>query len=196
MMKKNIYSHKRLIVFLTTVILCFSGCDDLEESVYSAETSDNFYQNEEQVMAAYVMPYSFMQTHTYQVQFALQEFPTYEAVVPVRYGYVDQEGAWIRFHRHTWTSSDFWILLEWQNLFQAIGYCNYFIDGIQDKDLSLMDLPISKEQMIAEAKMVRALHWQYSYCRTCGGNQPCYQNQCRGLCFHRERDQREYASIG
>ena len=161
-MKKNQYYRKSLFFLLATALLCFSGCDDLDESVYSAETSDNFYQNEEQVMAAYVLPYTFMQTHTYQVHFALQEFSTDEAVVPVRYGYVDQEGAWIRFHRHTWTSSDFWIRLEWENLFQAIGYCNYFINSIQDKDLSLMDLPISKEQMIAEIKMVRALHYYWA----------------------------------
>ncbi len=162
-MKNNRYNHKLLLLFFTTMLLGVSACDDLEENVYSAETVDNFYQNEDQVLAAYVLPYSFMQTHVYQVHFALQEFSTDEAVVPVRYGYVDQEGAWIRFHQHTWTSSDFWIRLEWENLFQAIGYCNYFIDGIQDKDLSLMDLPISKEQMIAEAKMVRALHYYWAW---------------------------------
>jgi hypothetical protein len=161
-MKKNKYYNKPLLVFFITATSFFAGCNDLEEEVYSSETSENFYQNEEQVMAAYVMPYSFMQTHIYQVHFALQEFSTDEAVAPVMYGYVDQEGAWIRFHRHTWTSGDVWIKYEWENLFQSIGYCNYFIDGIQEKDLSLMELPISKEQMIAEIKMVRALHYYWA----------------------------------
>lgn len=160
-MKKNRFYNKLQLIFLIAV-LCFSGCSDLDETVYSSETSENFFQNEDQVMAAYVLPYSFLQTHIYQTHFALQEFPTDEAVAPVMYGYVDQEGAWIRFHQHTWTSSDFWILLEWQNLFQAIGYCNYFIDAIKDRDLSAMDLPVSKEQMIAEIKMVRALHYYWA----------------------------------
>ncbi len=161
-MKMNIYLKKSLFFAFITGLLCFSACNDLDETVYSAETADNFFQNADQVMAAYVQPYSFMQTHVYQTHFALAEFSTDEAVVPVRYGYVDQEGAWIRFHRHTWTSSDFWILLEWQNLFQAIGYCNYFINNVEDRDLSGMELPISKEQMIAEVKMVRALHYYWA----------------------------------
>ena len=161
-MKKYRYDHALLVGISIVAMACLSGCSDLEEEVYSAETSESFFQNEEQVMAAYALPYSFMQTYVYQTHFALQEFSTDEAVVPVRYGYVDQEGAWIRLHRHTWTSSDFWIRLEWESLFQAIGYCNYFIDAIQDKDLSGMDLPISKEQMIAEVKMVRALNYYWA----------------------------------
>ena len=161
-MNNKLYNNKSLFVFLFTAILCFGSCNDLEEEVYSAETSENFFQNADQVMAAYVLPYSFLQTHIYQVHFALQEFSTDEAVVPVIYGYVDQEGAWLRFHRHTWTSSDTWILYEWQNLFQAIGYCNYFLNVIEEKDVSGMDLPISKDQMIAEVKMVRALHYYWA----------------------------------
>lgn len=161
-MKKNIYINKSLLVFFITAIFCFSGCNDLEEDVYSSETSDNFYQSADQIMAAYVLPYSFMQTYAYQVHFGVQEFTTDEAVVPVMYGYVDQEGQWLRFHQHTWTSSDLWVRLEWETLFQAIGYCNYFIDAVQEMDLSSMNLPVSKEQMIAEIKMVRALNYYWA----------------------------------
>jgi hypothetical protein len=161
-MKKYNTLNKSLVIFFMATMMSLVACNDLDEKVYSSETSDNFYQNADQVMAAYVQPYSFMQTHIYQIHFALQEFSTDEAVVPVRYGYVDQQGAWIRFHQHTWTSSDFWIRLEWESLFQAIGYCNYFIDNLQDRDLENMDLPISKEQMIAEVKMVRALHYYWA----------------------------------
>ncbi|MEJ7676687.1 MAG: RagB/SusD family nutrient uptake outer membrane protein [Segetibacter sp.] len=83
-------------------------------------------------------------------------------MAPVRGGYVDQNGAWIRFHQHTWTSSEPWIETEWSNMFQAIGFCNNFIDAIKDRDLGSMNLPVSKEQMIAEVKMVRALHYYWA----------------------------------
>ncbi len=159
-MKNRFY--KSLLACIMTVAVVASSCTKLDEKLYSDADADNFFGSADEVMAAYVLPYSFMQTHVYQVHFALQEFPTDEAVVPVRYGYIDQEGAWIRLHQHTWTSSDSWILGEWQNMFQAIGYCNYFIDAVQDKDLSKMDLPVSKEQMIAEIKMVRALHYYWA----------------------------------
>jgi hypothetical protein len=158
----NTRYFRKLIACLLPTAIFLGSCNKLDEKLYDVATPENFLQNANEVMAAYVLPYSFMQTHIYQVHFALQEFPTDEAVVPVRYGYIDQEGAWIRLHQHTWTSSDSWILAEWQNMFQAIGYCNYFIDAVQDKDLSEMNLPISKEQMIAEIKMVRALHYYWA----------------------------------
>jgi hypothetical protein len=160
-MKKTKFYNKLLTV-LVTAGLFFCSCNKLDETVYSAETPETFFKTADQLMAGYVMPYSFMQTHIYQVHFAIQEFSTDEAVVPVRGGYVDQNGAWMRLHQHTWTSSEPWIELEWVNLFQAIGYCNFFIDAIKDRDLSSMNLLVSKEQMIAEIKMVRALHYYWA----------------------------------
>lgn len=158
MKKKN----NILFLFIVTAI-CFSNCSKkLDETLYSVDTNANFYQNGDQVMAAFVQPYAFMETHIYQVHFQDVEFVTDEACVPVLFGYIDQEGQWVRFHQHTWTSTDFWILLEWQDLYQAIGYSNNFIDNMQKVDVSLMNLPISKEQMIAEIRMVRALHYYWA----------------------------------
>src|SRR3954452_7044366 len=159
-MKKINYKILSLLILLT---VCFSDCTKkLDETLYSVDTNANFYQNKDQVMAAYVQPYAFMQTHVYQVHFQDVEFVTDEACVPVVFGYVDQEGQWLRFHQHTWTARDFWILLEWQDLYQAIGYCNNFIDNIQNLDVSTMQLQVPKEQMIAEIRMVRALHYYWA----------------------------------
>ncbi|MEH6679462.1 MAG: RagB/SusD family nutrient uptake outer membrane protein [Sediminicola sp.] len=160
---KYIYMSRLPLILSLMGLCCLGGCDmDLEEEVYSAETSENFYQNEDQVMAAYVMPYAFMQNLYDGGHFSLQELSTDEVVAPTRNGYEDQNGAWVRLHRHTWTSSDVWILYEWQNLFQAIGYSNYFLGAMEEQDLSGMDLPIAKERMIAEIKLVRALHYYWA----------------------------------
>lgn len=158
----KIRKHSGLLLVTLIVTICSYGCSDLTQTPYSEQTPENFYQNADQVMSAFVLPYTYMQTNVYQVHFQVQEFVSDEAVVPARYGYVDQEGQWVRFHRHTWTSDDNWIQLEWDYLFQAIGYCNQFISDIEDRDLSSMDLPLSKEQMIAEVKMVRALHYYWA----------------------------------
>ncbi|TKK68216.1 RagB/SusD family nutrient uptake outer membrane protein [Ilyomonas limi] len=161
---KKILSHTSIFLLLIAVILCFNNCTKkLTEKVYSENTPGNFYQTANQVVAAYVLPYSFLQTHIYQVHFQVTEFTTDEACVPVLFGYIDQEGQWIRLHKHTWAAQDAWILAEWQNMFQAIGYCNNFIDNIQNVDVSTMSLPVSKEQMIAEARMVRALHYYWAW---------------------------------
>ena len=162
-MKRNIFYSKILFMLLALSLLNVTACKKLDEQPYDAATFETFFKTADQVTAAYLMPYSFMQTHIYQVHFALQEFTTDEAVAPTRGGYVDQNGAWVRFHQHTWTTSEPWIETEWGNMFQAIGLCNYFIDAVADRDLSAMaGLRVPKEQMIAEIKLVRALHYYWA----------------------------------
>ncbi len=153
----------KILPLFVVMLLCFSNCTKkLNETVFSQDTNGNFYQNADEVMAAYVLPYAFIQTHIYQVHFQVTEFSTDEACVPVLYGYLDQEGQWIRLHKHTWTAADPWILTEWQDMYQAIGYCNNFIDNIQKIDVTAMNLPVSKTQMIAETRMIRALHYYWA----------------------------------
>jgi hypothetical protein len=160
---KIIKLNNKLLPLLAVGALMISSCSKLNEKVYSAETSSTYFKTSDQVVAAYLLPYSFMQTHIYQTHFALQEFTTDEAVAPTRGGYVDQLGAWERFHRHTWTSQEPWVENEWTAMFQGIGFANYFIDQIDKIDLtSITNLPVSKEQMIAEVKMVRALHYYWA----------------------------------
>jgi hypothetical protein len=154
-------NQKLLLALFAFIISCSISCKKLDEHVYTQLTTDNFFQTKDQVMSAYVQPYAFLATHIYQVHFALSEFATDEAVCPVRYGYVDQNGMWNRLHRHTWVTNDDWINTEWNDMYQAIGYANYFIDAVQNKDFSKMGLPISKQQMVAEVKMVRDLHYYW-----------------------------------
>ncbi len=155
-------NHYTSLLFVSIAVITVFGCTKkLNETVYSQDTPGNFYQTADQVVSAYVLPYSFLQTHIYQVHFQDVEFVTDEACVPVLFGYIDQEGQWIRFHQHSWAAPDAWILAEWQNLYQAIGYCNNFIDNIQNVDVSAMNLPVTKEQMIAEVRMLRALHYYW-----------------------------------
>ena len=159
-MKKINY---KILPLLALIMFCFSNCTKkLNETVFSADTPANFYQNADEVMAAFVLPYAYIQTHIYQVHFQVTEFSTDEACVPVLFGYLDQGGQWIRLHQHTWTAADPWLLTEWQDMYQAIGYCNDFIDNIQNIDVTAMNLPVSKAQMIAEIRMVRALHYYWA----------------------------------
>ena len=157
-------NNYRILLFASLVvsISLFNSCSDLQQVPYSQLTPENFYQNAEQVTSAYVLPYAYMQNNVYQIHFQVHEFVTDEAVVPARFGYVDQEGQWVRFHRHTWTPDDLWIEFEWNYLFQAIGYCNQFISNMKKLDLGNINLPVSQEQMIAEIRMVRALHYYWA----------------------------------
>ncbi|RFZ93991.1 RagB/SusD family nutrient uptake outer membrane protein [Mucilaginibacter conchicola] len=159
---QNLTKYKFGIVSIAaTALLSIASCKKLDEKVYGSDTSANFYSNSDQVLSGYVMPYSFMQTMIYSVHFALAEFPTDEAVATVKNGNGYENGTWIRFHQHTWTSREDFIKYEWSNLFQGIGYCNAFIDAIEGKSFNFT-LPLSKERMISEAKMMRALYYYWA----------------------------------
>ncbi len=143
-------------------LLLSTSCSDLDENVYSSTTTANYYQTDDQVMAAYSMPYSFLQFIHYDMHWSLVTFGTDEAVATVKNNQGFENGRWIQFHQHTWTSSLDWLEWNWYNYFQGIGYCNQFLGVLEGLDFSKFNLPISKEQMTAEIKLLRALYHYYA----------------------------------
>ncbi|GAB2801037.1 RagB/SusD family nutrient uptake outer membrane protein [Rhabdobacter roseus] len=163
-MKKNMHTfyRKMALALLLVSTLGINACQELDENVYSEITTANFYETKDQVMAAYLLPYGYMQEVVYDIHWSLATFPTDEAVATVKNGQGYENGRWIQFHQHTWTTSLDFILWEWFNVMRGIGFCNQFIAEIESRDLSAMDLPLSKEQMLAEMKLLRAQFYYFA----------------------------------
>ena len=143
--------------------LALTSCSKkLTETVYSASVPGNFYQTSAQVASAYVQPYAFLQSMMYDVHFTIEEFPTDEAVATVKNAQGYDDGQWIRLHQHTWTATEPFVLYEWSNLFQGIGYCNNFINTMAKLDLTKLALPVPKEQMMAEIAVMRAQYYYWA----------------------------------
>ncbi len=147
-----------IIAFMTGA----TACNDLDENVYSSTTTANYYQTTDQVLAAYSQPYSFLQFMMYDMHWSLVTFGTDEAVATVKNNQGFENGRWIQFHQHTWTSSLDWLEWNWYNYFQGVGYCNQFLGVLENLDFNNFTLPISKEQMTAEVKMLRALYYYFA----------------------------------
>jgi len=160
--KKNFRITSASAVVAVAILFTIGGCKKLDEKVYSTEVKSNYYANGNEVVAAYVYPYSFLQTSIYAVQFTIEEFPTDEAVAPNWDNQDYSNGEWIRFHQHQWNPQEDFIQYQWSNLFQDIGYCNNFIDDIQSVKTSGYTLPIPVSQMVAEVKLVRALNYYWA----------------------------------
>lgn len=155
---KKIIKNTYLAFALTSAIVIMNGCSkQLTETVYSSDTENNFYTNATQVMAAYGLPYAFLQKVMYEIHFTMSELSTDETVVTVKANEGYENGQWIRFFQHTWTSQEPFILYEWSNLYQGIGYCNAFIESIEKVDISSYGLTTPKEQIISEIKLIRAM---------------------------------------
>lgn len=162
---KNIqHNLSKIFLGLAFAVIAFgiNSCNNLDEKVYSSTTTANYYQTTDQVMAAYSLPYSFLQFIHYDMHWSLVTFGTDEAVVTVKNNQGFENGRWIQFHQHTWTSSLDWLEWNWYNYFQGIGYCNQFLEVLEGLDFSNFNLPISKQQMTAELKMLRAFYHFYA----------------------------------
>jgi hypothetical protein len=172
-MNQYIYNKKVILILIFSTLLGINACNDLEENVYSDETTVNYYQNADQVMAAYLAPYTFLQNAVFEIHWSLLAFSTDEAAATVKVGESwewNDAPRWTQLHQHTWTSSLDWILWEWFQIWQGIGYANHFITEMEGRDVSNYNLPISQEQMIAEIKMVRA--YLYTMAMDVFGNVP------------------------
>jgi hypothetical protein len=160
---KNLSIKNILIIPIAVLgILINTSCNDLSENVYSSTTTANYYQTTDQVLAAYSMPYSFLQFIHYDMHWSMATFGTDEAVATVKNNQGFENGRWVQFHQHTWTSALDWLEWNWYNYYQGIGYCNQLLEVLEDLDFDNFDLPISKQQMIAEMKMLRAFYHYYA----------------------------------
>lgn len=157
---KNIL-RRSILVLAAITLLGVHACNDLDEKVYSAVTTENFYSTPDQVMAAYLLPYSFLTAVVYDIHWSLETMSTDEAVATVKNGQGFENGRWIQLHQHTWSSSLDFILWEWYNLTQGVGYCNQFLGILEQNDFSSMNLPVSQDRMIAEVRMLRALYYYF-----------------------------------
>jgi hypothetical protein len=159
-MKRSILLGK---VFLTGLLLMVFGpsCTNLDEELYSEVTPDNFFQNEEQLVAALGEAYGRLQNYASNDPYSLNEVSTDEIVVPTRGQDWDDGGDWRRFHLHAWTVENGGLDGAWQFGFQGVNSCNRLIAQFQ----TLVDEGAVEQEaadaFIAELKVLRGFYyWQ------------------------------------
>lgn len=153
------------ILLLLTGCFLIAGCTDLDESVYSSYTDENFPASSAQYAAMtgpiYVAAQALFDNNYYE----LQLMGTDEIIVPTRGGDWYDGGRYVDMHYHTWTPSHVLVKNAWDTGFNAIGTCNQVLsqfDALPDTE--------SKTQTIAEIKIMRA--WYYFYMMDAFGGIP------------------------
>ena len=157
-MKRSILLLKVLLVGLFVTVFNQS-CTNLDEELYSEVTADNFFQNEEQFVAALAEAYTRMQNYASNDPYSLDEVSTDEMVVPTRGQDWDDGGDWRRFHLHSWTTENGGMNGAWSFGFQGVNTCNRLIAQFQ----SLVDegaVPqADADAFIAELKAMRGFYY-------------------------------------
>lgn len=155
-MYKSIFNS---FLFVFGIITAFS-CTDLTEVIYSEFSTNDFYQNEEQVVAAMAPAYSSLRNLNNARGILIHEEQTSDILCGVTRDY----GGWYdgghsqKFHEHTWTPETGYINTWWTHGFEWVNQANrliYQFDQLQNID------PDLKATFQSELSILRAFGYYY-----------------------------------
>ena len=159
-MRKSLF----LVIAVVVVILAAAfnqSCTNLDEELYGEVTPENFFNTEEEILAALGAAYTQFGSWASGDPLNLQTVSTDHMVVPTRGQDWDDGGAWRRYHLHAWTREDGGMNGGWNFGFGGVNTANRLIyqfevlvdDGAMDADLAAA--------FIAELRVIRGFfYWQ------------------------------------
>lgn len=147
--------NKRYFFTAAMALLAASGCTKLDVPVESQLTSANFPNSAESYVASTGTIYLKFSSQTFAVDFwRMNELTTDEAIIPNRNGGYYDNGIYIKWHKHTWTSDD--VSTGWTWGYSGISQCNQVLNLLNQSTAS--DL---RAASLAEVRTVRALFYFY-----------------------------------
>ncbi len=159
-MRKSILLVKAIIVVM--LIAAFNqSCTDLDEELYGEVTPDNFFNSEEEILAALGAAYTQFGNWASGDPLTLQTVTTDEMTVPTRGADWDDGGEWRRTHLHSWTREDGYFNGGWNFGFGGVNTANRLIFQfevlVEDGAMEAAEAAA----FIAELRVIRGFfYWQ------------------------------------
>ena len=124
---------KSLFIVIGLSVLAFLGqsCTNLDETLYSEVTPDNFFKTEEEFISALGAAYTQFGNFGNDTPMHLQEMTTDEMTAPTRGQDWDDGGNWRRLHLHSWTREDNVMSNNWNFGFNGVNTANRLIYQFQ-----------------------------------------------------------------
>ena len=143
-------------------LISFS-CTDLDEEIFSEITTDNYYQNSNNIYAALVNNYAkAFSTGWSDARYFLQEVTADQLMIPTRGKHGYNGGEYVRLHEHKWTVEENFVYNGWAAPFQGIALCNNTLSDFENLDFSTFKLTEeTKNEYIAELRALRV--WNYMF---------------------------------
>lgn len=159
-LNNKIMYYKSIFASLLIVLGISISCTDLTEEIYSEFSSDQFYQNEEQVVAAMAPAYASLLRLIDARGILIHEEQTTDILVGVtrEYGGWYDGGHSQKFHEHTWTPETGYINNFWVHAYDWVNQANRLI--YQFEQLPAMDASL-KASFKAELSILRAFGYYY-----------------------------------
>ncbi len=160
-MKKITY---RLISLFSVLLLLAPGCTDLDETIYSELSKDNFYSSRTEVLQASLRPFTHMQAwlaptgqsgYYYHAELSSDQLAWPQKG---RHGY--DGGDHFRQHYHTWTANENRMRSAWILMWSGVGYINNALMDLSEIDYASLGIPENEmSAILAELKVLRAFHY-------------------------------------
>jgi hypothetical protein len=162
---RNIMRKSLLLVKALIVVMLFAtfnqSCTNLDEELYGEVTPDNFFNTEEEILAALGAAYTQFGNWGSGDPWNLNCVSTDEMAVPTRGQDWDDGGDWRRWHLHAWTREDGGMNGGWNFGFGGVNTANRLIFQFEVLvDEGSMDADVATA-FIAELRAIRGFfYWQ------------------------------------
>jgi hypothetical protein len=142
---------------LVLAVSSFQSCTNLDEELYDTIAETNFFQTEEEFVAALGAAYAGLRGYAFQDDrfWNANEHSTDECIAPTRGADWGDGGRWIRLHQHSWSASDDDFNAAWNFLYRGVNNCNRLIFQFETTDVEVD----GKENIVAELRGLRAFYY-------------------------------------
>ncbi|MBE7177443.1 MAG: RagB/SusD family nutrient uptake outer membrane protein [Mucilaginibacter polytrichastri] len=158
--------HSKKLIYLALTGLLFSGaCTKLDETTFDSIQAEDYYKTEQEIVAAWLRPYSHLCGVYLGDHFFLNSLTTDETAWPVKGPDGYDNGDWIRMHQHTWTPQENRIQSVWDNFYIGVALCNNFLQDMDRVDFAKIGVSaeLTKGRVVAETKVVRAFYYYHLF---------------------------------
>lgn len=151
----------KLYIGICIVLLAVAGCkkSELDQQVPDQLTVDNFWTNKDRALSGLAAAYSqlegFVGWDNYVEARSVREFYREDYVVPGADAF--NYPWWTEHYNFDFTSGNYAIDLLWRENYKGINFSNQVIENVGKMDNAVID-DVSKKQIIAEAKFLRAYY--------------------------------------
>lgn len=158
------YFNKLSAALTPVVLLATVSCTDLDETIYSELSKDNFYNSKVEIMQGVLRPFTHMQAWLAPTGQSGYYYHSESAADQIawpqkgRHGY--DGGDHVRLHHHEWTDQENRLRGSWGLMWEGLGYVNAILEDLQAVDYEAAGL--TEEEMVsilAEVKVMRAFHY-------------------------------------
>lgn len=161
-MKK--YFNKLSAALTPIALMATVSCTDLDETIYSELSKDNFYNNKIEIMQGVLRPFTHMQAWlapTGQNGYYFHGESSADQIAwpqKGRHGY--DGGDHVRLHRHEWTPQENRLRGAWGLMWEGLGYVNAVLEDLEGVDYVAAGLTDAEmESILAEVRVMRSFHY-------------------------------------